>query len=223
MSVRDPQTGKFVSPEDAGYDDWEFATNYLSHNVPASQLGGATDGTIGEAYNFEGLPLYEMDELLDRDEAADLVRAIHVLEAGITSTETADGTLRATMEISTSPDRKVANEVAGQGTGISGEFNGGGSITDASALGERLVFEDSRDLLGRPLTALAYGPITDGTNGVGGAGTAGTDRVDIEDPIGFDLHPRDEMFVNGAVEVANVDDTSVVFSLYTQHVYGVHR
>lgn len=212
MPHRDPETGQFLS-HDESFDDIEVATFGTTTGTPAQGLGGATAYTGGETNVFEGTKILDFDQLVDRNEELVLLSAHHALVAQINSTETADGSVRAAIEISSDPALTDATRFSGKQTN---------SDQDGAFSGDE-GFDDSIDIIGRPLIAQGTGPFSDGSTGVGGGGSAGEDSVEIRAaPAEFGrFHPRDELFVNGVTEVDNVDDAGIHLQITGQHVYGV--
>lgn len=206
MPHRDPETGQFLPERD--FNDIEVASFNSRVAVAAADLNGTT-GTGGESDAFEGLELIDYDDLVDRNESLYLLRAEHRLTAYANSTETADGTVRAQVEISASPSRNLPQGVA---TGAISSPVIGGNKTD-----------DTIDLIGRPMTAVGHAPFSDGATGVGGGGSAGEDSLVIENipPEMGSFHPRDELFLNGLFVAWNIDDAAVHLDVTGQHVYGV--
>lgn len=218
MPHRDPQTGQFVSDNSnsMGYDDIEVVSATGAFTVAAAQLDGSTGQGYGQASEFEGVEIVDYDEVVDRNESLVLLSASHRLTVSGVSTSTADGTVRAEIEVSASPSLQAASEVVLDGgvADVTGDFNiGNGGQT----------FDDSIDVLGRPLLAIGTSPFSDGGSGVGGAGTAGEDSVELRNPPGAmaEFHPRDELFVNGVIEASNVSDASITVEYSVQHIYGV--
>lgn len=216
MPQRDPVTGQYVSGDASQYSDYEFITFQETLRVPASDLDGQTTGNLGDEAEFEGHLVYDMSDFLDRHEVGRLLKAAHRMVVGITSTQTADGTVRGAVELSSSPSIKVTKRSEG---------GGGEQIADVD--GNMNVWQGSRqsdtfDLVGRPLDAIGYGPFSDGASGVGGAGTSGEDETDVR-PIDWEMDTRDDMFLNGVIEASNVADSSIVMEVTGQHVYGIHE
>lgn len=210
MVHRDPSTGKFVSGQDTEYSDIEVVTFSGSVGVQASNLGGTATFQGGDQKTFEGLELLDYDEFVDRNEELVLLSADHSMSVFANSTESEDGTVRASVEVSASPAITNENVI----------FTN--SIDDGQAVGGAQS-DDSIDLLGRQLVATAHAPFSDTSTGVGGGGSAGEDRLKIDQaPAEFGrFHPRDELFMNGTFEAWNIDDSGVHVDLTGQHVYGV--
>lgn len=217
MVHRDPETGQFLEGPDVG--DFDFITQingYTPFVVPASDVSGGTGVTFGSEGSFEGHQLYDLDDELNLsiDEVAVLLWAEHRVTAYIKSTQTADGTVRMNLEVSTSPERQVAEDVAGNED--IDDTTGGYAVETGNQF-----YTDDHDILGRVLTAVGFGPITDGTNGVGGAGTAGWDNWEGAPMVSTVYDARDEWFVNGVLSHSNVSDASLGADLMVRHVYGV--
>lgn len=214
MAVRDPKSGKFVSQDDfSRFDDIAQMHSTLETSVPASDVGGQTGQTLGQFGNFEGEQLYEIEEIIDRGQVAALLWAHHRLIAYIGSTQTADGTVRASFEVSSSANRTVGRNL--QSTDDIGDASGNFTIESSQN------FDDTADIIGPVLEAVGYGPITDGANGVGGAGTAGFQ--DWEGPVMVSpvFDDRDDIIVNGSIAHSNVSDAALHADLETWHVWGI--
>lgn len=218
---RDPETGKFVSdPGDGGshaqFNDIEVATFQHSIGLDAGSLDGTTGFDGGDGGTFEGLELIDYDELVDRNEELVLLGGSHHLAVYGSSTSTADGTVRGAAEVSASPSRQV---VPLDASGFVGDQTGGVQRTTP----QDAVLDDSIDLIGRMMAAVGFSPFSDGTTGVGGSGGAGEDTVELG-PMPAEMarfHPRDELFLNGALDTWNIADASVHLDVKGQHVYGV--
>ena len=218
MAHRDPQTGQFVSSgaenqRDHGFDGIEVATFHADFGMEAADLTGGTGFTGGDGDNFEGIEVIDFGDFCDRNERLQLLHATHILTAYANSTETADGTVRIAAEVSASPSRSSAvHSLGNDDVESSQDTVVGGATTD-----------DSIDILGAPLIATGHAPFSDGASGVGGGGSAGEAVVRLANPPApiCDFHPRDELFVNGGLEVWNVDDAGVHGELTGQHIYGV--
>lgn len=214
MPHRDPQTGQFVADDGmAGIDDIEVATFNAELGVQASDLTGGTGFTGGDAEEFLGVEVVDYDEIVDRNEHLVLMEASHALNAYINSTSSADGTLKATAEVSAQPTLSTNSYAVTTDTVNSENETGVG----------RGQQEDTIDLIGRPLSAVAHAPFNDTATGIGGGGSAGHDNYDTRTFPGefARFHPRDELFVNAEIEVWNTDDSGVHLEVVGQHVYGV--
>jgi len=213
LAARDPQTGQFV--EQSSFDDIEVATFSANVGVEAADLTGTTGFNGGDRNSFEQVEVVDYDDIVDRNEELVLLSARHRLSSYLNSTETADGTVSVAAEISASPSlTDVTNRAANPSSG--------NAFGPDNVMGRR-ESDDSIDVLGRPMVAVAHGPYTDGASGTGGGGSAGEDLVQLDGaPAEFGrFHPRDELFVNGRIVVWNVDDAGAHASISGQHVYGV--
>lgn len=212
MVRRDPQTGQFQAGDD--YDDVEVVTFTADAGIMASEATGAT-GFGGQEMLFEGVPLIDYDDVVDRNESLQLLRAEHRMVVFMNSTQTADGTLVAAAEVSSSPSR--SSQAA-----VNNSQNDLDESSGLNGVGTQFV-TDSIDLLGRPLEAVATAPFSDGPTGVGGGGAGGDDTVEVVNPPGVvgQFHPRDELFLNGSLNLWNVDDAGGHIEVKGQHVYGV--
>lgn len=214
MPHRDPETGQFVSGDRGHrYEGIEVATFHADFGIQAADVGGGTGYAGGDGDQFEGIEILDFGDFCSRNERLELLHAEHLLVAYTNSTQTADGTVRVAAEVSASPGRSPAIHTIGTGDVESEQGTVvGGATTD-----------DSIDVLGAPLIATGHSPFSDGASGVGGGGSAGEARTHLhypESPI-CDFFPRDELFVNGNIEVWNVADAGVHGEITGQHVYGV--
>lgn len=217
MAHRDPETGKFVAEEHSKYDDIEVVTTARYFTVAAADLDGLTGEGFGEDQTFEGVGLIDYDEVVDRNESLHLLNADHRLVVASPSTQTADGTVRCSVEISSSPARQASFPVEP----FDALDDQGGDFPISAASG--ITAEDTIDLIGRPLEAVAHSPFSDGATGVGGSGSSTDDNVTLDalpDPVA-EFHPRDELFLNGSLDVSNISDGSIYFAVILQHTYGV--
>jgi len=205
MPHRDPQTGKFVAgSSDSDIDRMEQLHASSTLSVAAADLDGGVGQAFGEQDTFEGVLLYDFEQALDRDEVGVIQwQAQHITVYG-TSTSTADGTVRGSVEFSLSPDLSRGVQAV-QATQPVDDQTGNSFTIDRSPE----VRTVTGDVLGRHLTAVGFSPFSDGTSGVGGSGGAGTDAWEgpiLVDPV---VDDRDALFANGAIEVSNVSDAAV--------------
>lgn len=214
---RDPETGQFLSQktiEAMGFEDVEVVSFLAEAGVLAADLTGSTNFVTGDAFEYEGIELIDYDEVVDRNEEVVLISAYHNLSVMANSTETADGTVTGSAEVSASPQNSPAGRAASSTTDV--------PPGDSPVVGFG-TNDDTIDLIGRPLLATGHAPFSDGASGVGGGGSAGEDRVSVwglpEEIARF--HPRDELFMNGRIQAWNIDDAGVHVKLNGQHVYGV--
>lgn len=215
MAARDPQTGQFVSGDTGQWEDIEVVSFQAGIGIEAADLAGDTGFNSDDGTTFEGGLLIDYDDVVDRNETLVLLRASHTLAAYINATQTADGITVCAAEVSASPSLSAAGDVRTATSDPEG-------IDDPGVVGA-LDSDDTIDLVGRPLRSVAGGPFSDGASGVGGAGGSAIDHETIVHPprLMAEFHPRDELFLNGEIEVWNVDDAGVHLDLRGQHVYGV--
>jgi hypothetical protein len=211
MPHRDPETGQFVA-ESAQYDDIEMTTFAAGVGIQASDLSGGTGFNGGDTETFSGLELVDYDEFVDRNEELHLLSAEHVLSVYVNSTETADGTVAVSAGVSADPARIPSD----------GVLTSAGNTVEGNVVGLSQT-DDSIDLIGRNLMAVAHAPYTDGSSGTGGGGSAGHDEYDATmfPAEAGRFHPRDELFLNGTIKAWNIDDAGVHAQVNGQHVYGV--
>lgn len=224
MPHRDPETGQFVADAVSKFDHLEMATWSLPLSVPAADLDGTTQQFYGENALMEGQLVVDWDDVFDRHAVGRIIRAMHRVWLQPTGTQTADSAAFGIFEISSSPALQAVTDAPNatldgadfsDGPGAAGDF-------DIQVSPDATVFDDTIDLLGRPLNVAAQGPFTDGTNGPGGAGSAGEDDL-MWDPISYDIDRRDELFVNAIMGAQNISDGPIGAYLVGQYVVGVDR
>lgn len=216
MPHRDPETGKFVAGSGTDSGEIEMVSDQRHISISANSLDGSTGQFGGEETLFEGLQLYDLDEILDRDESARLVYASHEVEVYVNSTSTSDGTFRFSGEFSASPARQVIRSVDALQT--VDDIDGATNEVDVNAADP----DDTQDLLGPGLTATGFAPFSDGATGVGGAAGAGTAGWEGQ-PGNPQFHPRDEVFLNGCLTAWNIADAAVHVDVDYQHIYVVEE
>lgn len=219
MVHRDPETGRFLPGSGEAWDDIEVSTFAASVGVQASDLTGGTGFGGGDNNEWEGLELIDYDDIVDRNEELRLLGIAHHLAVYVNSTETADGSVAAAVEVSASPSLTTTTQRAARPTTGALSTTGAGA---GNAVGGSDV-DDTIDLVGRPLAATGHAPFSDGATGVGGGGSEGMDSQESTlFPAEFGrFHPRDELFLNGRISAWNIDDAGVHVTLSGQHVYGV--
>ena len=207
--------GQFVSVDEDMLSDIEVATFASNAAVAAADLDGTTS-LGGQVQEFESIEVIDYDEIVDRNEELLLLDAKHSLVVYANSTETADGTVAAAVEVSADPS---LTDTTGRVVEIRNNDLPPG---DSQVIGTGTT-DDSIDLIGRPLSAVGHAPFSDGSSGAGGGGSAGEDRLSLGmAPAEFGrFHPRDELFVNGSIRAWNIDDAGVHVNVSGQHVYGV--
>lgn len=215
MVHRDPKTGKFQSGPDI--EDVEYANFQVDLLIAAADLDGTAGPDYPDAVKFEGIQVYDVEELIDRHERAVMLQAAHSLSVYLPSTATADSSVRASVEISANPSLAVAHDMnIGQTSPVEDQ--------EGSLPGDALEFEnhfdDTRDVLGRVLQSQGGGGFSDGATGVGGSAGNATDSDRFE-PVDFDVDDRDEFYVNGALEVSNAADQGAAAIITGQHVYAI--
>jgi len=221
MPHRDPDTGQFLPHSSTRYDDVEVATWSATFGLEASNHSGNTGFNGGDRYDVEGIEVIDYDEFVDRDEDLRLLSAQHRMFVCSNSTQTADGTVVAAVEVSSSPAISGPTQNLGKTIGAAVDTDTGGGAS-GEALG-RSRTEDTIDIIGRPLGSMAGSPFSDGSSGAGGGGSAGEDSYQSEmfPAESGRFHPRDELFVNGQVTAWNIDDAGSHVAVGGQHVYGV--
>lgn len=202
-----------------GFDDIEVVSFSANAGVQASNLSGTTGFQGGDEQEFEGLELVDYDEIVDRNEELRLLYVAHALSVYANSTETEDGTVAASVEISADPSLTDV----GRGATDLGTGSVPGTGKDSADVVGLARSDDTIDIIGRALTAVGTGAFSDTTNGTGGGGAAGHDSYDSEVfPMEMGrFHPRDELFLNGRFASWNIDDAGIHIGVEGQHIYGV--
>lgn len=218
---RDPETGQFVSGGGSLADilhrsDIEVATFEASLTIPSTQTGVTADDFI------EGQEVYQLDEILDRGERGVMLAASHVFNVGLVDLDntapTEVGRVYALAEVSTAGVIQVGTDPTTQGQ-PSTEIAGRDGNFDAAS---NPRFDDSLDLIGRPLTVEMWQGFRDAVDQAGGGANNQQDRWDgvPADPV---FHPRDEVEYNTRVGLDNVHDPGVIMRVNGQHVYRVEE
>lgn len=141
-----------------------------------------------------------------------LLAAYHRMTVNFTDLDatapTEVGNVQAYAEISTSGSLQVDSNLAD---------GGDGSVTfqDAS-------FDDSLDVIGRPLQLQANQVFRDTVDAVGGGAVLGSDTWGGM-PADPEFFARNEVQSNVSVELDNVNDPGVVVQIVGQHIYGVQE
>jgi len=204
MPRRDPETGQFVSDShtEASYGDVETVLFNQDFSVPASENSGSTGQNYGEGNGWAGFELVDMGKVLDRDERAEVIRAMGRLVVTLPSTATADGTVRGIAEIGWS-NGPVADDLTADYQDV--DKPTGIQAAERSGDGDA---EESIDVLGRPMTATTGAQFSDSATGVGGSAGQGDDDFHVVHPPGFApmVDERDILYTSGAIEVSNVAD-----------------
>lgn len=221
MPRRDPDTGKFVSGSGGpagGYTDIEQVTATINFGMTADNHDGSLGNGLPNEGRFEGFEVVDYDDVIDRDERADLLYARHRLLAFTRENQAPPGIVNLGVELSSSPALQVARSVQNPQV-IEGDIepNAGVNVSSYEDLQE-----DSVDLVGPALTAATMNPHQDTGSSTGGGGAMSVDTVELE---GFpdrirEFHPRDELFLNGFVESSGYDGDSYG-TLTLQHWYGI--
>lgn len=215
MVHRDPESGQFVADRHDQYDRIEeVATNFRMRGI-AADLVGTTNNAWGEEATFDGEFVYDVDEVLGRDELGVMIWAEHYVSHTVTATQTADSTALWQLEIGTHETRAVAESAeAGDYSDVGnpgGDFNAEIKIDNVST---------DIDLIGPILTSMAQPSFAEGA-GAGGGGTPALLEwvgAPAHDPT-FDA--RDDIQANGVVRIQNVSDATWHGECTLRHVYGV--
>lgn len=217
---RDPDTGRFV-PDDAReqFDEIIQLHGRGMYSVPAADIDGSTGQNLGQSGTMEGDSLIDYQEHLDRTEFGVVLWQHQRLIVYIGSTQTADGTVFGSFELSLDPDRQVAGGYATFSDLADAETSGDYTIETVATNVDN--GDDTPDVLGPEMAAVGFGPFSDGATGVGGAGTPGW--FDWEGPIVHEpsVDDRDEIFVSGVLAHANVSDAALHADVRVYQLVGI--
>lgn len=215
MPARDPQTGKYVAESDLDrYDDVEVASFHTGVAVPSTETG-TTDESI-----FQGIGIYELDDLIDRGEEGVLLYAYHRITPNFIDLDdtapTEVGRYAWWTEISTAETIQVE---IGQTIGGQAGTNTTGTNFDTFA---RTDMDDSVDLIGPPLHGEANQGFRDAVESAGGG--AAIPPVQWEgQPADPRFHPRDSIHLSAHLGLDNVHDPGVTLQVAGQHIYGIRE
>lgn len=193
---------------DLDWQDVEPVHIQTDFDVPAADLGGGTGQGFGEGGAFRGVNLLDMEDLIDRDEMAILLRANIRSMAMAPSTQTADGSVHSVVEIATD-DNVIAAADTTLGPWEDVDDNGGFQLTPQAS--STNVADNTDDIIGRVLESFSGSPFSDGATGVGGAGSTVIDEFDYLYPVrdGPAFDQRDDLYINGFLEHSNVSDAAI--------------
>lgn len=220
MVHRDPETGQFTSGTGMAmaerFTDYEFQHVQSEYRVPAADLPGAFP--IDE----EDLVTVELDDVLHRDERADLVAVrVHSLQASIPGTASAETGLDVSWELSLGAGSEMI-------VGSDKDF----TADDAGTSGVMNIDQwqsDSPDVLAF-YSWIAEGGFADSTNGLGG----GPDQPVITDDVHYpaeygtcpELDDRDEITESLTLNdtgSADISDSLVIVEASYSLVFAVHE
>lgn len=215
MVYRDPETGLFQSGDDDDYDyrDYEFQHVHSQYEVPADELPAA-------------LPIEEsdirstnLDDLLDRNERADLVAVVvHSLQAAGTGTFSEETSLEARFELRAG----VGSEL------VTAEDGNDEQVGDEDVVNATFWESDSPDVL---YHAAWYSSA--GFNDTAGGTGAGSDQPVLDQDVHFprefgscpQFDDRDEItesiYLNDT-ESAVADDGEIALEASYTLVFAVH-
>lgn len=220
MPHRDPETGQFVDDEGGNYADRTEEVRFAQNvTVPANQVGGQTGEQLGQEGHFDGVDLYDLGEVVERDELAYLDKAYHRVVAYVSSTSTEDGTIRAAVGVSTDPE--MPDGVDGVGAA--------GTLSDVEGDYSFMSYDQNNpadtdiSTVGPTLLAVGFSPFSSNSSGVGGAGTAGTDEWEGSPSAEGRMDARDDFYFNGTIEQSNVDDAALHVDIVGWHQWAVEE
>jgi hypothetical protein len=216
MAHRDPETGRFVADSDVDrFTDYEFQHIANQYVVDAADLPGAFP--IEES----DLNIVDMDDLLHRDERADLVALnVHSIQATVPGTSSAESALLVRWELTLGAgDEMVLSEDAQIDTNT-----GSSGVIDKASWDS-----DSPDIL-YSAHWVAEGGYADSTNGLGG----GPDQPVITDSVHYprefgacpDLDERDDISESILLADrggADISDSLIQINVVYSLVFAVHE
>lgn len=190
-----------------GFESIETIHATAAINYPDTEFDQASDGDFGEGAIFEGITLIDWDEILDRNEVAQVLSAHHsmVVYLKVPHDDGAAGQARGQVEFSASPAMQACHALDTTNLDAIEDLDAPGDSDDEDALEfQAITTEDTRDIVGPVLTASMYRGVNDATNGVGIGPTLPQPVTWEGEPPDFLLDDRDELFLNGVFEVDNV-------------------
>lgn len=210
--------GKFRSADEhaAEFEDLEYVSFYKYYtntngDDTANQPLFAQEGT------WDGDRLIDFEDIVDRHEVARLVHAdVAAAAYGFGADATPGGLARWLIEISASPTSQVIEEL----TSVSINNVEGDTGGDATIQASEDFLDDTADLPVPPLSVMSSQAGVDDTNG----NANGADFMRVQQtgptPGTWDFDRRDELFVNGLVEMNGVSN-AVSLDLTGQMVFGI--
>lgn len=211
--------GAGPNERDLYYSDIEHQRAWNQFSVAAGSLDGSTDERGGQ--NDVGEQVLGGREPiggLERGEIAELLAIRLYCEAYTNSTQTADGAVRGSVEISREPVFQTLD--GDQITTGTGSLDG----LNYQVVGPGETFEP--DVLARA-QSMGFSPFSDGSSGVGGGGstTQGVYEMDFMETFGsgplFDRN--DEFFQHVNWIQWNVADAALHVDWFYEMYWGVHE
>lgn len=215
MPHRDPETGQFVAGSGGSHwDDYEFVHMNTKYKIDAGDLPGAFP------INESDIRSTSLDDLLDRDERADLVAIqVHGLQASVPGTSSAESALQVGWELHAG----VGDEMI---LGPDGDFTG--NTGDSEVIDKTEWQSDSPDVLYFAAWT-AEGGFADSTNGLGGGPDQPVLDQDLNMPREYGSCPtfddRDEItesFYMDDAGSADISDSLVHLRASYTLVFRVH-
>lgn len=195
-------------------DDLEYINFNVDLKADPADSDGTQDQTYGQTGDYEGLELLDFDDLLDRHEVAHLVYmdahlAVHILQQA----QTGNTMARGIHEFNARPSITAAHEAES----YSNVATSSGDLTPESST----LTDDSADLPVRPLEAVATQAYRDDGNNQVATGAQGWDAVRGPIPGTWDFDRRDELYLNGVLEMDNWQAGSFHNSIAGQLVFAI--
>lgn len=191
-----------VSGSPGGYESVDVQSFYDEFSVAAADLDGTTGQGGGQAFHDDDRILREPAEGIPRGATAELVAVLMHMDVFQNSTTTADGTVLAALEWSSSGTPEIADA-----DGISTAIGNAGTVDLVD-----LVHTADSDVLFIQ-AAVGHAPFFDSTNGVGGAGHVGTSVWEVNYRNEFGSGPvferDDEVHGHIAFKQWNIADAAI--------------
>lgn len=212
--------GKFMSADEAAshYEDLEFITGsfQLLSDSGDRTIDGQTEGA------YEGVTLLDIDDIVDRHEVADLlyVDLVHGIETqGQTSGEEQSGLSK--QAISASPSRSA---VVDSGVTSFDDIDDFEETSDTfTNLQYDIVDTDDADHPVRPYMAAWSNHWEDGSNGTGASANRTFGRVTGPVPGEWDFDRRDELYVNGSLQLHGGNNLTFKVDTFYQMAFGIRE
>lgn len=211
MVHRDPQTGKFVSDDDAtSWSDIKTMEGSLGVSIPAAELGG---GTNSENITGDDAVVIDFDNALDNDEVYEVRRMQVTIAGSLPTTATAEGSGYLACGVSRDGNRAEAVQQTAPFYGGPTDYQ----VTDAASTvdvnGTKGLRPDDNETLWAGKVYLANS-MNDTANSVAG----GADNAEMNEQVAFHdelgagpvFDANDELYTILELGYDNISDHAVV-------------